>query len=112
MTEIKIAWCLLGVSILAEVLGTLGLKLSFGFTRILPSVFTIACYAGAIWLMALSVKVIDVGMAYAVWAGASTALTFLAAIVLFGESITALKAAGLFFTIVGLVILNISEGIS
>ncbi|MGA9913947.1 MAG: SMR family transporter [Paraburkholderia sp.] len=56
MPAIRIAWILLGVSVTAEVLGTIGLTISAGFTRLVPTAFTVACYTGAVWLMAMSTK--------------------------------------------------------
>ena len=109
MPAIQLAWILLGVSVTAEVLGTIGLKISAGFTHLLPTAFTVACYTGAVWLMAISTKHIEIGMAYAVWAGASTALTALAGIAWFGESITPLKLLGLALAVVSLIVLNLSE---
>ena len=68
------SWLLLAASIAAEVVGTLALRHADGFTRALPSAVVAAAYALAIWLMALAVRQLEVGLAYAVWAGAGTAL--------------------------------------
>ena len=75
MPAIRIAWILLGVSVTAEVLDTIGLKISAGFTHLVPTAFTIMSCASAVWLTTLSTKQIVIGKAYALWAGASTALT-------------------------------------
>ncbi|MCA8421943.1 DMT family transporter [Burkholderia seminalis] len=56
MSPFQSAWLLLGVSVLAEVLGSVGLKFSVGFSRPLPSALTIVCYACVVWLMALAAK--------------------------------------------------------
>jgi small multidrug resistance pump len=109
MPAIQIAWILLGISVTAEVLGTIGLKISAGFTHFLPTAFTIVCYTGAVWLMAISAKHIEIGMAYAVCAGANTALTALVGITWFGESVTNLKLVGLALAVVSLIVLNLSE---
>ncbi|MDB5788386.1 DMT family transporter [Caballeronia mineralivorans] len=109
MPAIQITWILPGVSVAAEVLGTIGLKICAGFAHLLPTAFTVTCYTGAVWLMAISTKHIEIGMAYAVWAGASTALTALAGIAWFGESVTALKLLGLALAVVSLIVLNLSE---
>jgi multidrug transporter EmrE-like cation transporter len=109
MPAIQITWSLPGVSVAAEVLGTIGLKICAGFAHLLPTAFTVTCYTGAVWLMPISTKHIEIGMAYAVWAGASTALTALAGIAWFGESVTALKLLGLALAVVSLIVLNLSE---
>lgn len=98
---------LLGLSVVAEVAGTVGLKLSAGFTLLLPSVFTAVCYVGAVWSMSTATKQIEVGIAYAVWAAASASLIALLGIAYFGESITRLKVLGLALAVGSLVALNI-----
>jgi len=102
------AWWLLGLSIVAEVAGTLALRHAHGFTRVWPSLIVAACYGGAIWLMARAVRHLEVGLAYAVWAGAGTALTAMLGMLLFGESAGALRLAGLGCIVVGVVLLNLS----
>ncbi|KFG98101.1 membrane protein [Burkholderia paludis] len=105
----RFAWFLLGLSVIAEVLGTIGLKFSSGFTRLFPSVAA-ACYAGAVWLMSIATLHVEVGLAYAVWAGASTAATAGLGILFFGESLSALKLCGLAMAAGSLVLLNLGDG--
>ncbi|CAM2189509.1 Guanidinium exporter [Burkholderia cepacia] len=109
MSPLQSAWLLLGVSVLAEVLGSVGLKYSVGFSRPLPSVLTVVCYACAVWLMALATKRLEMGLAYASWAAASTAATAVIGIVCFGESVSSLKLAGIALTVCALVALNLGE---
>lgn len=108
MRGFTFAWLVLAASVLAEVLGTMALRHSDGFTRLIPSVITGLCYTAAIWLMAVSVRNLEVGLAYAVWAGCGTALTALLGIVLFGESANLLRLSGLGLIISGVVVLNLS----
>ncbi|ARN21716.1 DMT family transporter [Piscinibacter gummiphilus] len=102
------AWLLLVASVLAEVIGTVALRYTDGFTRPLPSLLTAACYAGAIWWMAVAVRHLEVGLTYAIWAGCGTALTALVGIVWFGESAGMLRLAGLAMIVGGVVALNLS----
>lgn len=108
MNTAQFAWLLLGLSVIAEVLGTIGLKFSSGFTNLLPSIFTVACYAGAVWLMSIATVHVEVGLAYAAWAGASTACTAGLGILLFGESFSILKLCGLAMAAGSLILLNLS----
>jgi small multidrug resistance pump len=101
-----ISWLLLAGSIFAEVVGTLALRSADGMSRLGPSIVVIVCYAGAIWLMSLAVRHLDIGVAYSVWAGCGTALIALLGIVWFGESASALRLAGLAFIVLGVVTLN------
>lgn len=102
------AWLVIAASVLAEVAGTMALRHSNGFTRLIPSVITGLCYTAAIWLMAVSVRNLEVGLAYAVWAGSGTALTALLGVFLFGESASLLRLSGLGLIISGVVLLNLS----
>ncbi|KAG8149415.1 DMT family transporter [Burkholderia catarinensis] len=109
MSPLQSAWLLLGISVLAEVLGSVGLKFSAGFSRPLPSAITVVCYACAVWLMALATKRLEMGLAYASWAAASTAATAMIGIVCFDESVSSLKLAGIALTICALVALNLGD---
>lgn len=101
-------WLALAASVAAEVAGTVALRYADGLTRLVPTVLVVTCYAGAIWLMALSVRHLEVGLTYAVWAGAGTALTALLGIVWFGESVGTLRLIGLGLIVAGVVVLNLS----
>jgi len=103
-----IAWLILAASVAAEVLGTLALRHAAGFTLLLPSLAAAACYAAAIWWMALAVRHLEIGLTYAVWAGSATALTAIAGIIWFGEAATALRITGLLMVVGGVVALNLS----
>jgi len=63
------SWIFLGIAIVAEVLATSALKASDGFTKLVPSVLVVGGYAIAFYFLALTLKAIPVGIAYAVWAG-------------------------------------------
>ena len=92
-----------------EVVGTLFLRASDGFTRLWPSVGTAAGYVLAFVLLAQALKAIDVGVAYAVWAGLGTALITVIGILALGAPATALKLAGTALIVVGVVALNLSS---
>lgn len=103
------AWLLLAVAIVFEVVGTSALKLSDGFTRLWPSVTVIVCYGLAFVCLARVLRHIEVGIAYAVWAGAGTALIALIGIAWFGESVTTLKLTSLALVVAGVVGLNVAS---
>lgn len=97
------AWLLLLLAGLLEVVWAIGLKYTMGFTRLLPSVITIAAMIASVWLLALALKSIPVGTGYAVWTGIGVVGTVILGIVLFGEPATvarlfciALIVAGIF----------------
>lgn len=101
------AWLFIAVSVVAEVLGTVALKHSDGFSKLLPSGTAAACYALAIWLMAVAMRQLDMGITYAVWAASGTALTALVGIALYGEQLSSIKALGLICVVGGVVMLNL-----
>lgn len=101
------SWLLLAASIAAEVVETIALRHADGFTRALPSAVVAAAYALAIWLMALAVRQLEVGLAYAVWAGAGTALIAVCGVFLFGETVTLARCLGVAMIVLGVVVLHL-----
>ena len=103
------SWLLLSLAILLELSGTICLKLSHGFTRLLPSVGVIFFYLGSFTLMAQSLKTLEVGIVYAIWAGVGTALIAVVGVLAFGESVTAFKVFGLLMIIGGTFLLRLAS---
>ena len=101
------AWVYLVLAILAETAGTVSMKLSEGFTRLVPSVSVLFFYLVSISLLVLTLKRIDIGVAYAIWSGVGTALIALIGILWFREPATALKLASLALIMAGVVGLNL-----
>ncbi|MEW5964387.1 MAG: multidrug efflux SMR transporter [Pseudomonadota bacterium] len=104
------SWLLLALTIVLELAGTTMMKLSEGFTRLWPSVGVIVCYTGAIVGVTLALRELELSVAYAVWAGAGTALAALVGILVFKESATALKALSLLLVVTGIVGLHLASG--
>jgi small multidrug resistance pump len=103
------AWLLVAASVVAEVVGTVALKYSDGFSKVLPSGAAATCYALAIWLMAVAMRHLDMGITYAVWAGSGTAATALVGIAFFGEQLGTVRTLGLVCVIGGVVMLNVGS---
>ena len=101
-------WLLLSIAILLELSGTICLKLSHGFSRLLPSIGVVCFYLGSFALMAQSLKSLEVGIVYAIWAGVGTALIAVVGVLAFGESVTALKILGLLMIIGGTFLLRMT----
>ena len=85
------AWVFLSVAGLFEIGWAIGLKYTHGFTRLTPSLLTLASMALSMLLLGLALKTLPVGTAYAVWTGIGTVGTALLGIFLFGEPATALR---------------------
>jgi small multidrug resistance pump len=94
-------------AILAEVLGTTAMKYSDGFSKLWPSLMTVAGYLVAFFLLAQTLRTMAVGTAYAIWSGAGTAAIALIGILFIGESVSVAKIFGLLLVIAGVTVLNL-----
>jgi len=103
------AWLLLILAIGAEVFGTLSLKASDGFSRLWPSVGVVVGYALAFTLLAFVLKTLDVGPAYALWAGLGTVGAAVGGWLVFSERMNLLTIAGIGIVIVGVVAITMGE---
>ena len=84
------------------------MKLSEGFTKLVPSVLLFVFYAASFVALTLALKKIEVSVAYAVWSGVGTALIAAIGILYFREAATVLKFISILLIIVGVVGLNLS----
>ena len=104
------AWLYLLGAILFEVFGTTMMKVSDGFSRLWPSLGMVAGYVTAFGLLTFALKTMQVGTAYALWAGLGTALVAVIGMVVFAEPFSLVKGAGLVLVIGGVVMLNLGGG--
>lgn len=107
---IRISWIYLIVAIVLEVSGTLSMKLSEGFSKLVPSIAMLVFYLLGLSMLALALRKIDVSIAYAVWSGLGTAIIALVGILWFEEPITLLKIISLGLIIAGVVGLSLETG--
>lgn len=94
-------------AILAEILATTAMKFSDGFSKLWPSVGTVAGYLIAFALLSRTLKDMDMGTAYAIWAGAGTAVVAAIGMLFLGEAVTAARMGGVLLVIAGVVVLNL-----
>jgi multidrug transporter EmrE-like cation transporter len=99
---------LLTFAIVSEVAGTIALRYSEGFTKLVPSVIVVGGYGVSFWLLALVLREMSIGATYAVWSAVGTALIAAIGMFAFGEPATALKVASLGLIILGVVGLNLA----
>ncbi len=95
------AWFFLSGAILFEVAGTTCMKLSHGFSVLVPSVLMFCFYACAFLLNTVAVKTIELSVAYAIWSGVGTALTAAIGMLYFKEPATTVKMVSLTMIIIG-----------
>lgn len=103
-------WLLLVGAIVSEVFGTTAMKLSEGFSKLVPSILMGVCYVISLSLLTLALKKIDVSVAYALWSGLGTLLISVIGIMWFKEPATAIKIASIALIILGVVGLNLGGG--
>lgn len=86
------------------------MKLSAGFTRSTPSLLMWLFYAVCFYFLTLTLKKVDVSVAYAIWSGVGTALIATVGVLYFREPLTILKLVGIVAIIGGVIALNMSGG--
>jgi small multidrug resistance pump len=101
------AWVLLFVAIVAEVIATSALKLAKGFTRLWPSVIVVCCYSLALYLLSLTLKTIPVGAVYAIWSGSGVALITLVGRYFFKQVLDRPALVGIGMIVAGVFVLQL-----
>jgi small multidrug resistance pump len=103
---------ILFLAILSEVIATTALKLSNGFTKLIPSVVVVIGYGLSFYLLSISLKVIPIGLAYAIWSGVGIVLTVIAGILIWRESLDWARVIGIIFIILGVLVINLFSKIT
>ena len=101
------AYLYLAIAIVAEVIGTTALKASDSFTRLLPSLVMVGCYALSFYLLTFSLRLLPTGIAYAIWSGAGIILISLVSWIVYGQRLDLPAIAGLGLIIAGVVVINL-----
>lgn len=96
------AWLFLLVAGIMETGWAIGLKYTEGFSRLMPSVVTIALMGGSFYFLSKSLESLPIGTAYAIWTGIGAVGTVILGIALFGESRDLLRVLCLFLIISGI----------
>jgi small multidrug resistance pump len=100
-------YALLAGAIAAEIAATTTMKYSEGFTRLWPSLITVTGYVLSYALLSATLRTLSVGTAYAIWAGAGTAVIAVIGMLFLHESASPVRLAGIALVIVGVVLLNL-----
>ena len=103
----KLTYLYLAVAIVAEVIATSFLKSSDGFTKWLPSVITVLGYSISFTFLSLTLRVMPIGVAYAIWAGAGVVLIATVGWLWHGQALDAPALIGLGLIISGVVVVNL-----
>jgi len=96
-------WGILILAGLFEVGWAVGLKYTHGFTRLVPTVLTVACIIVSMGLLGIALRALPIGTAYAIWTGIGTVGTAVLGIFLFGEPATVLRLVCIGLIVSGIV---------
>jgi quaternary ammonium compound-resistance protein SugE len=97
------SWICLVIAGLLEVAWAIGLKYTAGFTRLWPSVFTLATVAGSVGMLGVALRALPLGTAYAVWTGIGTVGTAVFGMLVLGEPAGALRLLSIGLIVAGIV---------
>ena len=103
------SWIYLIIAIITEVIGTTNMKLSQGFTKVVPSILMVVFYIICFAFMNLALKKLDVSITYAIWSGVGTALIAAIGFLYFKEPVTAIKIGSIALIVIGVVGLALVE---
>jgi len=106
----NLPWLQLVLAGLCEIGWAVGLKYTDGFSRPLPSAFTLAAMGLSFWLLALAMRTIPIGTAYAVWTGIGAVGVAILGLALFGESRDSLRLLCIGLIVAGVVGLKLASG--
>jgi len=102
------AWLYLTGAGIMEVAWAIGLKYTHGFSRLWPSVLTVGAMAVSFWLLALALKALPIGTAYAVWTGIGAVGTAIIGMWWLGEPASTLRILGIGLIVGGIVVLKVT----
>jgi small multidrug resistance pump len=100
-------WLAIAIAIVAEVTATTALKASNEFTRLLPSLIVVAGYGVAFYFMTISMRVLPVGIMYAIWSGLGIVLISILGWVVYKQTLDVPAMIGMGFIITGVIVINV-----
>ncbi len=101
-------WLYLLIAALFEIVWAIGLKYTAGFTRLMPSIVTVAAMLASFYFLAIAVKTLPIGTAYAVWTGIGALGTAVLGMIVFNESRELLRLASIALILLGVIGLKLS----
>ncbi len=95
------------LAILTETIGTTALQASQQFTRFWPSVLVVLAYAISFYLLALALKVMPVGIVYAIWSGLGIVFIAMIGFLVFGQKLDWPAILGLALILTGILVIHL-----
>lgn len=107
MNSLLLAYGLLGLAIIAEVIGSTFLVKSEGFSKLFPSIMVVILFSVAFYLLSQVIKTIPLGIAYAIWGGVGIVLTAIVGYVLFKQTLDVPALIGIALIVFGVAVINL-----
>ncbi len=105
-------YIMLVFAIITETIGTTALQASAQFSKLWPSVICVVAYAASFYLMALALKIIPVGIAYAIWSGLGIVLIAIIGYGVFGQKLDFPAIFGMGMILAGILVIHIFSATS
>ena len=103
------AWAILILAGIFEIIWAYSMKMSEGFTRLTPSVVTIVFMILSVVLLSMSMRTLPLGTAYTIWTGLGAIGSFVVGIIILNEPITAMRMIAAVLIVSGLVLMKLSS---
>lgn len=103
------SWIYLLIAGVLEVVWAYSMKQSLGFTKLVPSLITLAAMAASFWLLAIAMRSLPLGTAYTVWVGIGAIGAFLAGVFCLGEPVNVMRFVAAALIVAGLVLMTIAS---
>ena len=100
-------WLALAIAIVAEVIGTTALKASNEFTRLVPSLIVVVGYGTAFYFMSISMRVLPVGIMYAIWSGMGIVLVSIIGWAVYRQVLDVPAMIGMGLIVAGAIVINV-----
>jgi len=94
-------------AVLSEVIATTSLKFSEGFTKLVPSIIVVVGYGLSFYLLSITLKVMPIGIAYALWSGIGITLTVILGKIIWNDSLDWARVTGIILIIMGILVINL-----
>lgn len=104
----SVAWILLLVAGLLEIVWAASMKQSHGFTKLVPSVITLVGMIASVGLLALAMRTLPLGTAYTIWTGIGALGAFAVGIFIFGEQASVMRVAAAALIVSGLLLMKLA----
>jgi quaternary ammonium compound-resistance protein SugE len=103
-------WLILVLAGLFEVGWAVGLKMSDGLSKLVPAAWTVVAMIVSLWLLALALRTLPLGTAYAVWTGIGAVGTAVVGMIWFGDPATVLRIVSIVLIVAGIAGLKLASG--